>query len=512
MSNNAPASFTPPSLLLCTIGLSLATFMQVLDTTIANVALPTISGNLGVSSEQGTWVITSFAVSNAIALPLTGWLSRRFGEVKLFLWATLLFVLASFLCGISQSMPELVGFRVLQGVVAGPLYPMTQTLLIAIYPPAKRGMALALLAMVTVVAPIAGPILGGWITDSYSWPWIFFINIPIGLFAAFVVRTQMAKRPVKTSRQPMDYIGLITLIIGVGALQVVLDKGNDMDWFESNFIVIGALISLMALAAFIIWELTDKHPIVNLRLFAFRNFRIGTLVLIGGYSGFFGINLLLPQWLQTQMGYTATWAGLAVAPIGILPVLMSPFVGKYAHRFDLRILAGLAFLAMGLSCFMRAEFTNEVDFEHVAMVQMFMGIGVALFFMPTLSILLSDLPPDQIADGSGLATFLRTLGGSFAASLTTWIWIRRADQHHAYLSENISTFDPATREALNNLGGASPQAYAQLEQTLNGQAYMMSTVDYFHMLGWVFMGLILLVWLAKPPFAAKSGPPGGGGH
>ncbi len=512
MSQNAPASFTPPSLLLSTIGLSLATFMQVLDTTIANVALPTISGNLGVSSEQGTWVITSFAVSNAIALPLTGWLSRRFGEVKLFIWATLLFVLASFLCGISQSMPELVGFRVLQGVVAGPLYPMSQTLLIAIYPPAKRGMALALLAMVTVVAPIAGPILGGWITDSYSWPWIFFINVPIGLFAAFVVRTQMAKRPVSTSRQPMDYIGLITLIIGVGALQVVLDKGNDMDWFESNFIIAGSLISLVALAVFVIWEMTDRHPIVNLRLFAYRNFRIGTLVMVFGYAGFFGINLILPQWLQTQMGYTATWAGLAAAPIGILPVVLSPLVGKYAHRFDLRLLAGLAFLAMGLSCFMRAGFNSDVDFQHVAMVQLFMGIGVALFFMPTLSILLSDLPPQQIPDGSGLATFLRTLGGSFAASLTTWIWIRRADQHHAYLSENISNFDPVTRQTLDTLGGAGPQAYAQMERMLSSQAYMMSTVDYFYMLAWIFMGLILLVWLAKPPFAAKAAPPGGGGH
>ena len=510
MSNNAAAQFTPPSLLLTTIGLSLATFMQVLDTTIANVALPTISGNLGVSSEQGTWVITSFAVSNAIALPLTGWLSRRFGEVKLFIWATLLFVLASFLCGISQSMPELVGFRVLQGVVAGPLYPMTQTLLIAVYPPAKRGMALALLAMVTVVAPIAGPILGGWITDSYSWPWIFFINVPIGLFAAAVVRQQMRARPVVTSRQPMDYIGLLTLIVGVGALQVVLDKGNDLDWFESSFIIIGSLISVVFLAIFIIWELTDRHPVVNLRLFAHRNFRIGTIVLVGGYAGFFGINLILPQWLQTQMGYTATWAGLAVAPIGLLPVIMSPFVGKYAQRFDLRVLAGLAFLAIGASCFMRAGFTNEVDFQHIALVQLFMGIGVALFFMPTLSILLSDLPPHQSADGSGLATFLRTLGGSFAASLTTWIWIRRADQHHAYLSENISQFDPATRHTLEQLGGANPQSYAQLEQILNGQAYMMSTVDYFTLMGWVFAGLILLVWLAKPPFAAKAGPASAG--
>ena len=508
MSTNA--SFSPPSLVLATIGLSLATFMQVLDTTIANVALPTISGNLGVSSEQGTWVITSFAVSNAIALPLTGWLSRRFGEVKLFLWATVLFVLASFLCGISTSMPELVGFRVLQGLVAGPLYPMTQTLLIAVYPPAKRGMALALLAMVTVVAPIAGPILGGWITDSYSWPWIFFINIPIGFFAVMVVRQQLKARPVVITRQPMDYVGLITLIIGVGALQIVLDKGNDLDWFESNFILMGTALSVVALAAFIIWEMTDKHPIVNLRLFAYRNFRIGTIVLVLGYAGFFGINLILPQWLQTQMGYTATWAGLAVAPIGILPVLMSPFVGKYAHKFDLRLLAGLAFLAIGLSCFMRADFTSQVDFQHVALVQLFMGIGVALFFMPTLSILMSDLPPHKIADGAGLATFLRTLGGSFAASLTTWIWIRRADQHHAYMSESMSTYDPITRHALENLGGASTKAYAQLDQVLTSQAYMLSTVDYFTLMGWMFMGLILLVWLAKPPFAAKAGPEASG--
>ncbi|MDE1163997.1 MAG: DHA2 family efflux MFS transporter permease subunit [Pseudomonas sp.] len=504
------ASFKPPSLLLTTIGLSLATFMQVLDTTIANVALPTISGNLGVSSEQGTWVITSFAVSNAIALPLTGWLSRRFGEVKLFLWATILFVLASFLCGISTSMPELVGFRVLQGMVAGPLYPMTQTLLIAVYPPAKRGMALALLAMVTVVAPIAGPILGGWITDSYSWPWIFFINVPIGIFACLVVRSQMAERPVVTSRQPMDYIGLITLIIGVGALQIVLDKGNDLDWFESNFIVIGSVISAVALAAFIIWEMTDEHPVVNLRLFAYRNFRIGTIVLVLGYAGFFGINLILPQWLQTQLGYTATWAGLATAPLGILPVLMSPFVGRYANKFDLRILAGLAFLAIGASCFMRAGFTTQVDFSHIALVQLFMGVGVALFFMPTLSILLSDLPPSQIADGSGLATFLRTLGGSFAASLTTWIWIRKANEHHAYLTESITTYDPASRHMIEQLGGAGGATYSQLEQMVNSQAYMLSTIDYFSLMGFMFLSLVVIVWFAKPPFAAKAGPAASG--
>ncbi|WP_434037987.1 DHA2 family efflux MFS transporter permease subunit [Pseudomonas aeruginosa] len=362
MSENS--SFSPPSLVMATIGLSLATFMQVLDTTIANVALPTISGNLGVSSEQGTWVITSFAVSNAIALPLTGWLARRVGEVRLFIAAALLFVLASFLCGIAQSMPSLVGFRALQGFVAGPLYPITQTLLISIYPPAKRGMALALLAMVTVVAPIAGPILGGWITDDYSWPWIFFINVPVGLFAAFVVYQQLKARPVTIKKAPMDYVGLIALVIGVGALQIVLDKGNDLDWFESDFIVGGALIAAIALAFFIIWEFTDRHPIVNLRLFAHRN---------------------------------------------------------------------------------------------------------------------------------------------FAASLTTWIWNRRATQHHAYLSENISLYDPATHETLAQLGGNTQTNAALLDRMVQSQAYMMSTIDYFTMLGWLFLALLVIIWLARPPFGAKPG-------
>jgi len=508
MSDNA---FRPASLVLATVGLSLATFMQVLDTTIANVALTTISGNLGVSSEQGTWVITAFAVSNAIALPLTGWMARRFGEVKLFMAAVVLFVITSFLCGIATSMPDLVIFRAMQGFVAGPLYPMAQTLLLAIFPAAKRGMALALLAMVTVVAPIIGPIAGGWITDNYSWPWIFFINIPIGIFATLVVWSQLGKKPEKLVHQPIDYVGLILLVLGVGVLQVVLDKGNDLDWFESNLICLGAAFSAVALTALVIWELTDKHPIVNLRLFRYRNFSCGTLALVLGYSGFFGINLLLPQWLQTQLGYTPVWAGLAAAPIGILPVILSPLVGKFAHKTDLRLLAGGSFLVIGASCFMRATFNNEVDYRHIAEVQTFMGLGVALFFMPTTSILLSSLKPSELADGGGLATFLRVLGGSFASSLTTWLWQRRAIHHHAQLTEDMTPYSPATQHYLDALGGPSQQAYAQLDKVVEGQAYMLSTVDYFTLLGWIFMGLFLIIWLAKPPFAAKPGA-GGGDH
>jgi DHA2 family multidrug resistance protein len=500
--------FRPPSLALSTIGLSLATFMQVLDTTIANVSLPTIAGNLGVSANQGTWVITSFAVSNAIALPLTGWLSRRFGEVKLFIAATLLFSFASLLCGISQSMGMLVGCRALQGFVAGPMYPITQALLISIYPVEKRGMALALLAMVTVVAPIVGPILGGWLTDDYSWPWIFFINVPIGIFAAVVVFRQMRNRPETLSRTPMDFVGLATLVIGVGTLQVVLDKGNELDWFQSNFILAGTLISVVSLAVFVIWEFTDRHPIVNLRLFRHRNFSAGTLALVGGYAAFFSINLLLPQWLQRQLGYTAIWAGLATAPMGILPVFLAPVIGRHALRFDLRILAGLSFTAMAATCFLRAGFNTDVDFAYIAEVQLLMGLGVALFFMPVLSILLSDLPPSEIADGSGLSTFLRNLGGSFAASLTTWLWTRRASIHHAQLTDHLSLFDPTTRSALDHLHATTTQQGAtMLNNMVTGQAFMMSTVDIFTLLGWLFVGLIAIIWLAKPPFGGKASAP-----
>nr|WP_199045168.1 DHA2 family efflux MFS transporter permease subunit [Dyella sp. ASV24] len=498
--------FRPPNLALTTVGLSLATFMQVLDTTIANVSLPTIAGNLGVSVNQSTWVITSFAVSMAIALPLTGFLTRRFGEVKLFIWSTLLFSIASLLCGIAQSMPMLILFRAIQGAVAGPMYPITQSLLISIYPPAKRGMALALLAMVTVVAPIAGPILGGWITDNYSWPWIFFINVPIGIFASMVVGNQMKGRPEVTMRPKMDYVGLITLIVGVGALQIVLDKGNDEDWFNSSFIVITSIVSVIALAIFLIWELTDKEPIVNLRLLRHHNFRTGTIALVLAYAAFFAIGLLVPQWLQRNMGYTSTWAGFAAAPLGILPVMLTFLVGKYAPRTDMRLLASCAFLVMGTTCFMRSEFFLQIDFWHVAGVQLFQGLGVALFFMPVTTILLSDLQPNEIASGGGLATFLRTLGASFSASLTTFLWDHRAIVHHAHLAEHITPYDSSAQVALQGVGVQGQAANVMLDQMITQQGYQISFNEVFHLLGWVFFSLIVVVWMARPPFSAKAGP------
>jgi DHA2 family multidrug resistance protein len=509
----AAQPFRPPNVALTTLGLALASFMQVLDTTIANVSLPTISGNLGASANQATWVITSFAVSTAIALPLTGFLTRRFGEVKLFAWATLAFVIASLLCGLAQSMGMLVIARALQGFVAGPMYPVTQALLLSIYPPAKRGQAIALLAMVTVVAPIAGPILGGWITDNYSWEWIFFINIPIGIFASFTVSRQMKGRPEKLERPKMDYIGLITLVLGVGALQIMLDLGNDEDWFRSTKIVALTIVAVVALAVFVIWELTEKDPIVNLRLFRHRNFAAGTFAMTLSFAAFFSIGLLVPLWLQRNMGYTAIWAGFATAPIGILPVLLTPLVGKYAMRFDLRILASFAFIVMAFTSFMRSGFNLDVDFHHVALIQLVQGLGVALFFMPMLSILLSDLEPHEIAAGSGLATFVRTLGGSFAASLTIWAWNQRTTIHHAQLTEHISADNDPLRTVVTQMGhGELQNGAVMLNQMIGQQAAQIGFNEIFHLLGIIFLCVIVFVWFAKPPFVAKGVKPVGGDH
>ncbi|MBZ3239776.1 DHA2 family efflux MFS transporter permease subunit [Xanthomonas perforans] len=511
----APAAgFRPASVALCTVGLAMASFMQVLDTTIANVSLPTIAGNLGASSQQATWVITSFAVSTAIALPLTGWLSRRFGETKLFVWSTLAFTIASLLCGLAQSMGMLVVARALQGFVAGPMYPITQSLLVSIYPREKRGQALALLAMITVVAPIAGPILGGWITDNYSWEWISLINVPLGVIASSIVGSQLRHRPEQLEKPRMDYIGLILLVVGVGALQLVLDLGNDEDWFSSDKIVVLACIAAVALVVFVIWELTDKDPIVDLKLFRHRNFRAGTLAMVVAYAAFFSVSLLIPQWLQRDMGYTAIWAGLATAPIGILPVLMTPFVGKYALRFDLRMLATIAFIFMSFTSFFRSNFNLQVDFGHVATIQLVMGVGVALFFMPVLQILLSDLDGREIAAGSGLATFLRTLGGSFAASLTTYLWARRTQVHHAHITEHISVYTPGMQEQVTAMGqGDLQRGAASLNNMINHQASQMGFNDIFYLLGWTFLAIIFFLWLAKPPFGAGAGSAAAaGGH
>jgi DHA2 family multidrug resistance protein len=392
------------------------------------------------------------------------------------------------------------------------MYPITQALLISIWPAHKRGQALALLAMVTVVAPIAGPILGGWITDNYSWEWIFFINVPIGIFVSFVVARQLRGRPERLEKPRMDYVGLATLVLGVGALQILLDLGNDEDWFNSTKIVVLAIVAAVSLTVFLIWELTDRDPIVDLRLFRHRNFTSGTIAMVVSYAAFFSVGILVPLWLQRNLGYTPMWAGFATAPIGVLPILLTPFVGKYAGRFDLRLVASLAFIALSVTSFMRSDFTLGVDFDRIAEVQLLQGLGVALFFMPMLQILLSDLAPGEIAAGSGLATFVRTLGGSFAASITIWAWNQRTTIHHAQLTERIAATEPAMQQTVAALGHGDVQRGAMaLDHMILQQATQIGFNEIFHFLGWMFLAVIVFVWMAKPPFGGKPAP-GAGGH
>ncbi len=293
---------TGGTLLAGTVALSLATFMNVLDLSIANVSIPAISGDLGVSPDQGTWVITSFGVANAISLPLTGWLTRRYGQVKLFLYSVLLFVLASFLCGLAPSIELLILFRVIQGAVAGPMIPLSQSLLLSSFPKEKAGTALALWAMTTLVAPVVGPLLGGFITDNINWPWIFYINVPVGLVAAAVTWFIYQKRETPTVKLPIDGVGLLLLIVWVGALQITLDKGKDLDWFHSTLIVSLVITSIVGFALFVVWELTENHPVVDLKLFSYRNFWTSTLAMSLAYGAFFGNVVLLPLWLQQFMG------------------------------------------------------------------------------------------------------------------------------------------------------------------------------------------------------------------
>ncbi|MET0351976.1 MAG: DHA2 family efflux MFS transporter permease subunit, partial [Rhizobacter sp.] len=319
---------TGSQLVLGTIALSLATFMNVLDSSIANVSIPAISGDMGVSPNQGTWVITSFGVANAISVPLTGWLTQRFGPVRLFTASILLFVLSSWLCGLAPSIGLLIAFRVLQGLVAGPMIPLSQTLLLSSYPPAKAGMAMAMWAMTVLVAPVVGPLLGGWITDNISWPWIFYINIPVGLLAAGITWSIYRSRDPGPKKVKLDVVGLALLVLWVGALQVMIDKGKELDWFESGEIITLAVVAVVGFMFFLAWELTEKNPIVDLRLFKGRNFTLATVSLSVAYGLFFGNVVLMPLWLQQYMGYTATWAGIALAPVGVLAIVLSPWVGK----------------------------------------------------------------------------------------------------------------------------------------------------------------------------------------
>jgi len=508
-----PPPLTGSALVLGTVALSLATFMNVLDTSIANVSIPAISGDLGVSPSQGTWVITSFAVANAISVPLTGWLTQRFGPVRLFVMSILLFVVASWLCGLAPNIGMLIAFRVLQGFVAGPMIPLSQTLLLASYPRAKAGTAMAMWAMTVLVAPVAGPLLGGWITDNISWPWIFYINIPVGLAAAAVTWSIYRTRDPGPRKTKLDYVGLGLLIVWVGALQIMIDKGKELDWFNSTQIVVLAATAAIGFAFFLAWELTENHPVVDLRLFGRRNFLMGTAALSVAYGLFFGNVVLLPLWLQQYMGYTATWAGLATAPVGILAIVLSPWVGKNVSKIDPRKLASVAFIGFGFVLWLRSRFNPLADFETILLPTVLQGAAMAFFFIPLQAVIFSGLTPDRLPAAAGLSNFARITAGAIGTSIFTTAWENRAILHHAEIVESVNAGSSATTLALGQLGagGYDPaQSLATLNRLVDQQAYTMAANDLFLLSSTLFLLLLVFVWMTKPVQGAAAGA--GGAH
>ncbi len=495
------------ALAMLTLVLSLATFMLVLDSTIANVAIPTIAGDLGASSSQGTWVITSFGVANAISIPITGWLAKHFGEVRLFLIATLLFVLASWLCGIANSLEMLIVFRVLQGAVAGPIIPLSQSLLLNNYPPEKRGMALAFWSMTIVVAPICGPILGGWISDNIHWGWIFFINVPIGLAVVLISWKILEGRESRISHQPVNTIGLILLALGVGALQLMLDQGRELDWFNSTEIVVLTIIAAVGLIALIIWELTDDNPVVDVSLFKSRNFTVGCVSTSLAFLVYSGTVVLIPLLLQQVYNYTATWAGLAAAPVGLLPILLAPIIGKFGNKIDMRILITVSFMVYALTFYWRAvTFEPEMTFMDVALPQFVQGLAVACFFMPLTTITLSGLPPEKMASASSLFNFLRTLAGSIGTSLTTFIWYNREAVHHTQLTEVINPYNPISQQFFQTMGSfglSEEQTASYIARQITAQGFIIGANEIFLVSAITFISLVVLIWFAKPPFSSK---------
>lgn len=488
--------------------LALATFMNVLDSSIANVSLPAIAGDLGASVHQATWVVTSFGIATAISLPLTGWLTERFGQVRLFVASVLLFVLASWLCGQAPSLEWLIAFRVLQGFVAGPMMPLSQTLMMASSPPEKAGAALAIWSMTVLVAPVAGPLLGGWITDNVHWPWIFYINVPIGLFCAALTWIIYRRRESVRRKIPVDAVGLILVVTWVGALQTMLDTGKEFDWFESRAIVVLSLVSLIGFAVFLVWELTDAHPIVDLRLFGNRNFTFGTVSLAGGFALFTGNVVLMPLWLQQAMGYTATWAGLVLAPVGVVAILCTPLTGRAIDAGYARAVAVIAFIAFALSYWLRSKFNVQSDYLSIVLPMLLQGVGGALFFISTVSISFSYLQPERLPLASGLGNFVRIAAGAFGTSIGTTVWEARTRQHRVHLVDDASrngwTLDSPVYDPLRAAGMNAEQIRAQLERLIEQQAQTLAVNDVFIVSAGLYLLLILPVLLARPARAKAS--------
>lgn len=492
---------------------TLATFMEVLDTSIANVSLPHIAGGLAAGVDESTWILTSYLVSNAIVLPMSGWFSSLIGRKRFYMSCVAVFTVSSFLCGLAPNLATLILFRVLQGAGGGGLQPSEQSILADTFAPEKRGMAFAIYGMAVVVAPAIGPTLGGFITDNYSWRWIFYINIPVGIIS-LLLTSRVIKDPPHLSGArrkggiSIDYIGLGLLAVGLGSLQVILDKGQREDWLESHMILTLSIISAVALIAVVFWEWHTEHPIIDLKLFRDRSFAIGNSMMFMLGFILLGTTLLLPLFTQTMMGYTAEKAGLALMPGGLVILASMPLVGFLLSRYDPRRIMVFGLTMLTAALFYMSDFNLFIDFQTAATARIIQGMGLACLFVPINTVAYSYLPPEKNNAASGLINLARNVGGSVGISFVTTMLARREQFHRAQLSAHLNPANPRVQQMIRGASGAlrsmsgwqaTRQAYGLLQRILERQSTMLSYIDNFHLLAIVTMCMIPFVFLIRKP-------------
>ena len=507
-ASDALPAFSGAALWGVAVLLALANFVSVLDLTITNVSVPTIAGSLGASVGQGTWVITSYAVAEAITVPLTGWLARRFGSARVFAVALIAFAAVSLLCGLSPTIGALVACRVLQGACGGPLMPLSQALLLRLFPRHLQPAAMGLWSVTTLVAPICGPILGGLLCDAFGWSVIFLINVPVAALAGLIVWRILVigrHRPVKA---PFDTVGLGLLVVWVGLLQVTLDLGKDLDWFDSPLIVVMALTSATALVVFLIWELTAAHPIVNVRVFRHRAYALSMVAFAFVLGGFFATNVLTPLWLQTNLGYSAFQAGLAASATGVLAVAAGPVVAVLASRVDDRLMAFIGVGWLVVTTLMRGSADTAMTFAQVYGVLFLVGAAMPTFFIPLMSLSLGSVDEAEMADATGLSSFVRTLAGAFATSIVATRWENAAASHHAELAGRLNGVDGVSR-VLAGAGMGPTQTLSTLNALVDQQAVMLATNQLFWEIAGVFALGLTVVWAIPRP---RRHVPAGAAH
>ena len=521
---NAQVPWTPavsPWLIAATV--MLATFMEVLDTSIANVSLPHIAGSLSATVDESTWVLTSYLISNAIVLPLTGWLSMLFGRKRLFIGCVVIFTVSSFLCGLAPNLFLLIFFRILQGAGGGGLQPISQAILVESFPRNKQGMAMAVYGMGVVVAPIIGPTLGGWITDSFSWRWIFFINVPVGVVAVLMTMAVVQDPPYmvrKTLKQGLkiDFIGLGLLSVGLGFLQVMLDKGQTEDWFESRFIITCAVVGTLGLIGVIWWELRQPEPLVDLRLFTQRNYSMATFMMFAMGVILYGTTVLLPILVQTLMGYTAEWAGLVLSPGGLVTLFVMPLVGRLLGIVQPRWLVVCGLIILGAGMYELSELSLQTGFWTFVTIWTMSRAGMPFLFVPINVMAFAYVPREKTNNATGLINLTRNLGGSVGISVVAALQSRFAQVSQTNLTGHLTALNPVYARRLAELqgalqaGGSSPtqasdRAHAIIYGEILRQSSMLAFIDVFRILAWVCVALIPLMFFMKPIKSRGSAPP-----